>query len=110
MHATKDAAGSSDRGKSGDKIISTRVLIIGFGFSAIPLIRELERDGIDYVVVSDGEGSIWDRLERHGRLDFDMVSSMHTSLYSFELVNREVKDRYPTTKEYGALIKKYISQ
>src|SRR5262245_10230373 len=110
MHATKDAAGSSDRGKSGDKIISTRVLIIGFGFSAIPLIRELERDGIDYVVVSDGEGSLWDRLERHGRLDFDMVSSMHTSLYSFELVKRETADRYLPSKEYHAFIKEYLNR
>src|SRR5262245_65268818 len=95
---------------SNEKTIATDVLIIGFGFSAIPLIRELEASGVDYVVVSEGEGNIWDRLERHGRLDFDLVSSVHTSLYSFELVNREVKDRYPTTKEYGALIKKYISQ
>jgi hypothetical protein len=93
-----------------EKVVSTEVLIIGFGFSAIPLIRELETGGADYVVVSDGEGSIWDRLERHGRLDFDLVSSVHTSLYSFELVNREVKDRYPTSKEYGAFIKKYLTQ
>jgi hypothetical protein len=95
---------------SNEKTIATEVLIIGFGFSAIPLIRELESSGVDYVVVSDGEGSIWDRLERHGRLDFDLVSSVHTSLYSFELVNREVKDRYPTSREYGAFIKKYLTQ
>jgi hypothetical protein len=110
MHATKDAAGSSGRGKSDDKIISTQVLIIGFGFSAIPLIRELERDRIDYVVVSGGEGSIWDRLERHGRLDFDMVSSMHTSLYSFELVKRDAGDRYLPSKEYHAFIKEYLNR
>jgi len=90
-----------------EQVTSTEVLIIGFGFSAIPLIRELERDDIDYVVVSDGE-SIWDRLERHGRLDFDLVSSMHTSLYSFELVNREVEDRYLTSREYSSFIKKYM--
>ena len=83
------AIGSIDRDKPDDKIISTEVLIIGFGLSAIPLIRELERDGIDYAVVSDGDGSIWDKLEKHGRLDFDLVSSLHTSLYSFELVNRD---------------------
>jgi hypothetical protein len=110
MHAAKDAAGSTDRRKSDDRIISTRVLIIGFGFSAIPLIRELERDGIDYVIVSDGEGSIWDKLEKHGRLDFDMVSSMHTSLYSFELVKRETADRYLPSKEYHAFIKEYLNR
>jgi hypothetical protein len=87
-------------------ITTTDVLIVGFGLSAIPLIRELERDGIDYAVISDGE-SIWDRLERHGRLDFDLVSSMHTSLYSFELVNRDTADRYLTSKDYLAFIRDY---
>jgi hypothetical protein len=106
----QEAAGASPPDKGHSSITSTDVLIIGFGFSAIPLIRELERDGVDYVVVSGGEGSIWDRLERHGRLDFDLVSSMHTSLYSFELVNRDTQDRYLTSKEYAAFIKKYLAQ
>ena len=86
MHAENETTGSIHCEKSDDKITSMEVLIIGFGFSAIPLIRELERDGINYAVVSNGEGSIWDRLEKHGRLDFDLVSSVHSSLYSFELV------------------------
>jgi hypothetical protein len=106
----QDATREIHRESSDEDIVSTEVLVIGFGFSAIPLLRELERSGIDYVVVSDGEGSIWDRLERHGRLDFDMVSSMHTSLYSFELVNRDPKDRYLPSKEYLAFIRKYLSQ
>ena len=110
MHEKKDATGSIDCEKSDDNITSTEVLIIGFGFSAIPLIRELERDGINYAVVSNGEGSIWDKLERHDRLDFDMVSSMHTSLYSFELVNRDAKDRYLPSKEYLSFIRKYLTQ
>jgi hypothetical protein len=110
MHAKKDAAGATDCENSDGNITSTEVLIIGFGLSAIPLIRELERDGINYAVLSNGEGSIWDKLEKHGRLDFDLVSSVHTSLYSFELVNREAKDRYPTSKEYSSFIKKYLTQ
>src|SRR5713101_7470508 len=93
--------------KSDGKIISTEVLIIGFGFSAIPVIKELESDGINYAIVSNGEGSIWDKLEKYDRLDFDLVSSMHTSLYSFELVNRDAKDRYLTAKKYLAFIRKY---
>ena len=48
-------------------VITTDVLIVGFGLSAIPLIIELEQDRGDYAVVSDGE-SIWDRLEKNGRL------------------------------------------
>jgi hypothetical protein len=109
MDARKPATGSTHRDKSAPEIISTEVLIIGFGLSAIPLMRELESDGIDYVVVSSGE-SIWDKLERHGRSDFDMVSSMHTSLYSFELVNRDAKDRYLPSKEFQSFIKTYLTQ
>ena len=109
MHVNKDATGSALQ-TSRDKITSTDVPIIGFGFSAIPLIRELERDGINYAVVSNGEGSIWDKLEKHGRLDFDMVSSMHTSLYSFELVNRDPRDRYLTSKEFLAFIREYLAK
>ena len=93
-----------------ERTISTDVLIIGFGLSAIPLIRELERDNVNYAVVSGGDGSIWDRLEKHERLDFDLVSSVHSSMYSFELVNREAKDRYPTAKEFLAFIRKYLTQ
>ena len=43
-------------------------------------------------------------------MDFDLVSSVHTSLYSFELVNRDTKDHYPTSKEYLAFIRKYQTQ
>src|SRR5262249_12599232 len=93
--------------KSDKTITPVEVLIIGFGLTAIPLIRELEKDGIDYAVVSGGDGSIWNKLERTGRLDFDLVSSVHSSLYSFELATRDAKDRYPTSKEYAAFIKKY---
>jgi hypothetical protein len=93
MDANKPPTGSTRCEKSEAGTTSTEVLIIGFGFSIIPLITELERDGIDYVAVSDGD-SIWDKLEKHDRLDSDMVSSMHTSLQSFELVNRDAKDRY----------------
>jgi len=95
--------------QSDSGVISTDILIIGFGFSIIPLIRELERDHADYVIVSSGD-SIWDRLEKHARLDFDMVSSMHTSLYSFELVKRDTKDRYLPVKEYQAFIKQYLTE
>ena len=35
---------------------------------------------------------------------------MHSSLYSFELVNRDAKDRYPTSKDYLAFIRKYLTQ
>jgi hypothetical protein len=109
MDVTQASIASIDCRQSDRDVTSTEVLIIGFGLSAIPLIRELEKDGIPYLVISDGE-SIWDRLEKHDRLDFDLVSSMHTSLYSFELVNREATDRYLTAKQYLSFIRSYKSK
>ena len=35
------------------------ILIVGGGYSAIPLIRELEKDGKDYLIVSEGK-PIWE--------------------------------------------------
>jgi hypothetical protein len=55
--------------------LELEVLIIGFGFSSVPLIRELKRTGTDFRVIFAGEQSVWDRLEERGRLDFDLVSS-----------------------------------
>src|SRR3954463_1044637 len=107
MHAESGTA--EPREKPEGTIIATEVLIIGFGLSVIPLLRELERDGIDYAIISTSGESIWDRLERHGRLDFDMVSSLHSSVYSFELVKRDTKDRYLTSKEFSAFIRKYLA-
>lgn len=109
MHAGSDAAKSIIREQPSQKVVAAEVLIIGFGLSVIPLLRELDRDGIDYVIISRGE-SIWNRLERHGRLDFDMVSSLHSSVYSFELVNRDTADRYLTSKEFSDFIKGYLSK
>ena len=50
----------------------TETLIVGFGLTAIPLIRELERSGRDYTIISSGD-NIWRKLEQAGRLDFDLV-------------------------------------
>jgi hypothetical protein len=47
MDAKECATGSAHGVKSDPEITSTEILIIGFGFSVVPLIRELENDGID---------------------------------------------------------------
>jgi hypothetical protein len=110
MHAESETAEPIHPEELDGTIIATEVLIIGFGFSVIPLLRELDRDGIDYAIISTSGESIWDRLERHGRLDFDMVSSLHSSVYSFELVKRATKDRYLTSKEFSAFISGYLAK
>jgi NADH dehydrogenase FAD-containing subunit len=40
----------------------TDVLLVGFGFSAIPLLRELDLSGVDYTIISEKDGSIWASL------------------------------------------------
>ena len=86
------------------------ILIVGGGYSAIPLIRELEKDGKDYLIISEGK-PIWSKLEASNRLDFDLVSSLYSSVFSFELVEMarsgRLADRYPTSKEFYDIHKKY---
>lgn len=78
----------------------TDVLLVGFGFSAIPLLRELDASGVSYTIVSEKDGSIWAALTRSGGIDFDLVSSYYTSFYTFDLVEDFSEDRYPTAQEF----------
>jgi len=61
------------------------VLIVGGGFSTMPLVRELGASGISWLMVSEMT-PIWQQLEAADALDFDLVSSLQSSVYSFELV------------------------
>ncbi|MGH7789407.1 MAG: thioredoxin reductase [Candidatus Binatia bacterium] len=78
----------------------TDILLVGFGFSAVPLLRELDLSGVDYTIISEKDGSIWASLARSDRLDFDLVSSYYTSFYTFDLVDDFSEDRYPTAREF----------
>lgn len=78
----------------------TDVLLVGFGFSAIPLLRELDLSGVNYTILSEKDGSVWAALTRSGGLDFDLVSSYYTSFYTFDLVEDFGEDRYPTAREF----------
>jgi hypothetical protein len=78
----------------------TDVLLVGFGFSAIPLLRELDLSGVNYTMISEKDGSIWASLARSGGLDFDLVSSYYTTFYTFDLVDDLSQDRYPTAREF----------
>ncbi|MBX3025115.1 thioredoxin reductase [bacterium] len=86
------------------------VLLVGFGFSAIPLLRELDRSGVDYTIISEKDGSIWASLTRSGGLDFDLVSSYYTSFYTFDLVEDFSEDRYPTAQEFYDMHLRYQRQ
>ena len=83
------------------------VCIIGFGFSAIPLIRELKRTKTDYQIISSKADSVWDKLDKSGNLDFNLVSSYHTSFYSFDLVKECKEDYYPTGREFYEMHKRW---
>ena len=78
----------------------TDILLVGFGFSAIPLLRELDLSGASYTMISEKDGSVWASLARSGGLDFDLVSSYYTSFYTFDLVDDFSEDRYPTAQEF----------
>ena len=88
----------------------TDVLLVGFGFSSIPLLRELDRSGVDYTIVSEKDGSVWARLARSGGIDFDLVSSYYTSFYTFDLVEDFSEDRYPTAREFYDMHLRYYRQ
>ena len=92
---------------SSESIIDTDILIVGFGFSVFPLLRELDRDCIDYTIVSE-RNSVWQRLGEAGRLDFDLVSSYYTSFYSFDQVESPRSDGYPTAREFYDLQQRYF--
>ncbi len=79
------------------------VCIIGGGFSAVPLARELDRTGADFRIVSEAGDTVWDRLSAAGRLDFDLVSSALTSFYSFDLAATFREDLYPTATQFHAM-------
>jgi len=87
----------------------TDILLVGFGFSAIPLVRELDLSGADYTIVSDDD-SIWAKFDRVDGLDFDLVSSYYTSFYTFDLVEDFGPDRYPTAKEFYDMHRRYRRQ
>ena len=82
------------------EIVDVENLVVGFGYSAIPLLREFDLRGQPYTIISAGP-SIWEQLEAADRLCFDLVSSFHSSFYSFAQVNRDVEeDYYPTAREF----------
>ena len=89
--------------------IQTDIVIVGMGFSVIPLLRELKRTGQEFLIVS-GDNSIWKNMEREGRLDFDLVSSYYSSFYSFDLVNDPKEDYYPTAREFYDMHKRHYQQ
>jgi hypothetical protein len=85
------------------------VCIVGFGFTQIPLILELERTNTNFCIISTG-GSVWAGLEKVDRLDFDLVSSLLSSYYSFELVDMFEQDYFPTAKEFRDLHLKWYER
>lgn len=91
------------------------VLIVGGGFSTMPLIRELDASGINWLMVSPMT-PIWQQLEAADALDFDLVSSLQSSVYSFELVEmlreqgEDFTDGFPTAREFYAIHKKYAAR
>ena len=81
----------------------------------MPLVRELDASGIKWLMVSPMT-PIWQQLEAADALDFDLVSSLQSSVYSFELVEmlreqgEDFTDGFPTAREFYAIHKKYAER
>lgn len=85
-------------------------LIVGFGFSVITLLRELEARKQPYTLLSDGT-PIWQQLAAKGRLDFDMVSSFHASFYSEDQVAEgAVESYYATARQFYEYNERLLAQ
>ena len=46
-------------------------------------------------------------FEKENRLDFDLVSSLYSSFYSFDLVKELRPDSYPSAKDFYQMHKKH---
>jgi len=112
---TKGRSGGSQQGATMVEAHEIDVLIVGGGFSTMPLIRELDASGIRWLMVSEMT-PIWQQLEAADALDFDLVSSLQSSIYSFELVEmlkeqgEDFQDNFPTAREFYAVHKKYAAR
>lgn len=84
-------------------------IVVGFGFSAIPLIKELENSGEPFLIIS-GKDTMWRALENRNRLDFDLVSSKFTSFYSFDLVEQLSDDTFPASREFYEYQMRYFKR
>jgi hypothetical protein len=93
----KNKTNMSGRMKLG--IVRIKTVIVGFGLSAIPLIKELEKSNQDFKIISKTD-TIWRAMDKLGRLDFDLVSSMFTSFYTEDLVKKLSPDIFPTAKAF----------
>ena len=89
-------------------------VVVGGMFACIPLLIELDKSNNSYVIISNlynGKyNSIWREMESQNRLYFDLVSSLHTSYYSYDLVNESSQDRYPTSKEFHQYQKNHLKK
>ncbi|MDA9173111.1 hypothetical protein N9O24_00845 [bacterium] len=82
--------------------VDVEVLVVGIGFSTIPLLKELDRTQTSYTIISTDPGGVWRCLDSNSRLDFDLVSSLHSSFYTYDLIKESSDDGYPTSKSFYA--------
>lgn len=92
--------------RPGDELVDN--LIIGFGMSAIPIIRELELSGKSYKIISKNS-NIWRQMKDSGKLNFDLVSTKFSTYFSWDLVDCK-KDEFPTAREFFEYQRRYYEK
>ncbi|CAE8614658.1 unnamed protein product [Polarella glacialis] len=63
-------------------MVKCEVCIIGLGVSSLPLVKELEKSGTDYRVVSSDAFGVWQKLDAAGE-NFDLVTTIESTNYSW---------------------------
>lgn len=83
---------------SNTNVTEVDILIVGFGFSVITLLRELDKSGHKYTLVSEGK-TIWEHLHDNDKLHFDLVSSYVASVLTEDQVAAPaIEDYFPTAR------------
>ncbi|CAE8720944.1 unnamed protein product [Polarella glacialis] len=88
-------------------MVKCEVCIIGLGVSSLPLVKELEKSGTDYRVVSSDAFGVWQKLDAAGE-NFDLVTTIESTNYSWWSYDYDFP--FYTAKEYYAKLKAELTE
>lgn len=81
-------------------------LIVGFGLASIPVVRELEKTNHPYLIIS-ANSNIWTQMNRNHKLNFDLVSTKASSMFSWDLAQEKTRDGFLTAQQFFDYQQKY---
>lgn len=86
--------------------MEAEVGVIGLGISSLLLLRLLERDGIDYRIISNQAFGVWGVAKRQN-LNWDLVSTLKSTAFRHWSLEHKDDGRFPfySAKTYHARLK-----